>query len=217
MYSIRSILNVAAISSALVISGCASTNAEKGATIGAVLGAIAGKGTGDHDKSRYVWGAALGAIAGGAIGGYMDKQELEFRKELADSGVNVVRDGNSIYLQMPGDITFNTNSSRISTEFYPVLDDVAVILKKYNKTLLQIEGHTDNTGGHQLNQTLSEARANSVKNYLSQQQVFIDRMRTLGFGETSPIVSNSTVEGRAQNRRVELRIIPNQKRNNNRI
>lgn len=209
-----SLFKVAALSSLLIVGGCASTNAEKGAAIGAVLGAIAGKGTGDHDKSRYVWGAAIGALAGGAIGGYMDKQEREFREQLADSGVNVVRQGNDIYLQMPGDITFDTNSSRISSQFYAVLDDVASILTKYDKTLLQIEGHTDSTGGNQLNQNLSEARANSVKNYLSQQRVFIQRIRTTGYGESAPIASNATVEGRAQNRRVELRIIPNEQRNN---
>jgi outer membrane protein OmpA-like peptidoglycan-associated protein len=212
----KSIITAAIVSSSLIVTGCASTNAEKGAAIGAVLGAIAGKGTGDHDKSRYVWGAALGAIAGGAVGGYMDKQEEEFRNQLADSGVQVVRQGNDIFLQMPGDITFATNSSRISSDFYPVLDDVANILRKYDKTLLQIEGHTDSTGSNQLNQNLSESRANSVRNYLSQQQVYSQRIRTYGYGESSPIANNQTVQGRAKNRRVELRIIPNEQSNRNR-
>ncbi len=212
----KSIITAAIVSSSLIVTGCASTNAEKGAAIGAVLGAIAGKGTGDHDKSRYVWGAALGAIAGGAVGGYMDKQEEEFRAQLADSGVQVVRQGNDIFLQMPGDITFATNSSRISSDFYPVLDDVANILRKYDKTLLQIEGHTDSTGSNQLNQNLSESRANSVRNYLSQQQVYSQRIRTYGYGESSPIANNQTAQGRAKNRRVELRIIPNEQSNQNR-
>jgi outer membrane protein OmpA-like peptidoglycan-associated protein len=212
----KSIITAAIVSSSLIVTGCASTNAEKGAAIGAVLGAIAGKGTGDHDKSRYVWGAALGAITGGAVGGYMDKQEEEFRNQLADSGVQVVRQGNDIFLQMPGDITFATNSSRISSDFYPVLDDVANILRKYDKTLLQIEGHTDSTGSNQLNQNLSESRANSVRNYLSQQQVYSQRIRTYGYGESSPIANNQTVQGRAKNRRVELRIIPNEQSNRNR-
>lgn len=88
-----------------------------------------GKGTGDHDKSRYVWGAAVGALAGGAIGSYMDKQEEEFREELADSGVKVIRDGDNLRLQLPSNITFATGSANISQSFNPVLDDVARVLK----------------------------------------------------------------------------------------
>jgi len=134
--------------STLIITGCASntSNTQKGAGIGAVLGALAGKGTGDNDKSRYVWGAALGALAGSAIGSYMDKQEQEFRDELADSGVEVSREGDSIRLSIPGNITFPNDSAAIVTGFYPVLENVAKVLNRYEKTKLSIEGHTDSVG-----------------------------------------------------------------------
>ncbi|MCF2947866.1 OmpA family protein [Paraglaciecola aquimarina] len=194
----------------LILTGCGSTmnNTQKGAGIGAVIGAIAGKGTGDHDKKRYVWGAALGAIAGTAIGSYMDKQEEAFREELAGSGIEVYREGDSIRLSIPGNITFGTGSSSIVTGFYPVLNDVVKVLNRYEKTKLSIEGHTDSQGDEQYNQNLSILRANSVANYLQSTAVLPARLQTLGFGESQPVASNDTVEGRSKNRRVELRIIP---------
>lgn len=202
---------VAIAISSVLLSGCMSTasNQEKGAAIGALLGAVAGKGTGDHDKSRYVWGAALGALAGSAIGGYMDKQEQEFRDELADSGVEVYREGDELRLYMPGSITFETGSAAISPDFFPVLDDVATILNRYDKTRLQIEGHTDDVGTAQYNQYLSESRAQSVKGYLLQSQLNPQRISTLGYGEYRPLVDNTDDLNRQKNRRVELKIIPN--------
>lgn len=194
----------------VLISGCASnaSNTQKGAGIGAVIGAIAGKATGDNDKKRYVWGAALGALAGGAIGSYMDKQEKEFRDELADSGVEVYREGDSIRLSIPGNITFATGSSAIVTNFYPILDNVVKVLVKYDKTKLSIEGHTDSIGDESYNQQLSMQRANSVANYLIAANVNTARLQTLGFGESQPIASNDSEENRKKNRRVELRILP---------
>ncbi|EWH10836.1 OmpA/MotB domain-containing protein [Catenovulum agarivorans DS-2] len=201
------ILTAAVTSVALL--GCAnSSNTQKGAGIGAVIGAVAGKATGDHDKSRYAWGAAIGAIAGSAIGAYMDQQEQAFKKELADSGVDVVRDGDQLKLIMPGNLTFDSGSSIVKSNFHPILNDVAVVLKKFDKTKLSIEGHTDSTGDALYNQSLSEARANSVAHYLSQQNVADQRLRTIGMGESSPVASNQTAAARSQNRRVELRIIP---------
>ncbi|MFT2089451.1 OmpA family protein [Paraglaciecola sp. 2405UD69-4] len=201
-------LLVTSLSLALVTGCASSTNTQKGAGIGAAVGALVGKGTGDNDKSRYVWGAALGAIAGTAIGSYMDKQEQEFEQELADTNVSVVREGDQLKLIMPGNFTFDTGSASISSAFYPVLDDVALILKKYDKTKLSIEGHTDSVGNSQFNQQLSENRANSVAGYLEQKSVESQRLRTLGMGETDPIASNDTEATRQQNRRVELNIIP---------
>jgi outer membrane protein OmpA-like peptidoglycan-associated protein len=196
--------------SSLVFLGCQSTmsNTQKGASIGAVVGAIAGKGTGDHDKKRYVWGAALGALTGTAIGAYMDKQEQEFRDELAESGVEVYREGDSIRLSIPGNITFATDSSSIVSNFYPVLDDVAKVLNRYEKTKLSIEGHTDSQGDEAYNQSLSMRRANSVANYLVSTGVVANRLQTLGYGETQPVASNASAAQRQKNRRVELRIIP---------
>lgn len=199
--------------SALLVTGCANntmSNTQKGAAIGAVAGALLGKGTGDHDKSRYVWGAAVGALAGAAIGNYMDQQEQEFRDELAGSGVEVIREGDTIRLQLPGAITFATNSASISQGFYPVLDDVVKVLNKYEKTTLVIEGHTDNTGSLEYNQTLSLNRANAVRNHFMGNGVDQRRLTTMGFGPTQPVADNNTVDGRQLNRRVELRIVPNQ-------
>lgn len=192
------------------VTGCMSTatNTQKGAGIGAVIGAIAGKGTGDHDKSRYVWGAALGALAGGAIGAYMDKQEAEFREELKGSGVEVFREGDTIRLSIPGNITFATGQANIMTNFYPVLNDVAKVLNRYEKTKLSIEGHTDSVGDATFNQQLSIQRANSVAAYLESTGTAGQRLQTLGFGESQPLTSNDTAQGRQQNRRVELRVLP---------
>jgi outer membrane protein OmpA-like peptidoglycan-associated protein len=167
-----------------------------------------GKGTGDNDKKRYVWGAALGALAGGAIGSYMDKQEEEFREELADSGVEVYREGDSIRLSIPGNITFATGSDAIVTGFYPVLENVAKVLNRYDKTKLSIEGHTDSVGDVNSNRELSMQRANSVAIYLQATNVEANRLQTLGMGESQPIADNATAQGRQANRRVELRIIP---------
>ena len=200
------------VASAVVLAGCQTpmTNTQKGAAIGAVAGALIGKGTGDHDKSRYVWGAAVGALAGSAIGNYMDRQEQQFREELSGSGVEVIRDGDNIRLQLPGNITFASDSANISQNFYPVLEDVAAVLNKYNKTTMMIEGHTDSTGSAEHNQQLSLNRANAVRNYLVGYGVDSRRVTTQGFGESMPVASNDTAQGRQQNRRVELRIIPNQ-------
>lgn len=197
--------------SSLVATGCANmTNAQKGATIGAIAGAVIGKGTGDHDKSRYVWGAVAGAIAGGAIGSYMDKQEQEFRDSLAGSGVEVIREGDNIRLQLPSNVTFATDSSSIAQGFYPVLSDVGRVLNRYEKTTMLVEGHTDSVGDANYNMQLSERRALSVRNYLVGEGVDQRRVTTVGFGETQPIADNGTPGGRQENRRVELRIVPNE-------
>jgi outer membrane protein OmpA-like peptidoglycan-associated protein len=201
---------VAVALSTFIISGCSSTgsNTQKGAGIGAVVGALVGKGTGDHDKKRYVWGAALGALAGSAIGSYMDKQEEAFREELADSGVEVYREGDNIRLSIPGNITFPNDSASIVTGFYPVLEDVAKVLNRYEKTQLSIEGHTDSVGDANYNRQLSMQRANSVANYLEAISVNSSRLQTLGLGESQPISSNDNAAGRQENRRVELKVIP---------
>jgi len=198
--------------SSLVLVGCENmSNTQKGASIGAVTGALLGKGTGDHDKSRYIWGAAVGALAGGAIGSYMDKQEEEFREELADSGVKVIRDGDNLRLQLPSSITFATGSANISQSFNPVLDDVARVLQKYEKTTMLVEGHTDSTGSAEYNQQLSLNRAKAVRNHLVGNGVDSRRVTTEGYGESMPVADNDTENSRQLNRRVELRIVPNTK------
>lgn len=199
------------VASAVVLAGCQTpmTNTQKGAAIGAVAGALIGKGTGDHDKSRYIWGAAVGALAGSAIGNYMDRQEQQFREELSGSGVQVIRDGDNIRLQLPSNITFATDSSQIASNFDPILVDVARVLQQYEKTTMVVEGHTDSTGTAEYNQQLSESRAWSVSNHLARNGVDTRRITIIGYGESQPVASNNTAEGRQLNRRVELRIVPN--------
>ena len=206
----KKVFAVGLISAALAVGGCATSpnNTQKGAGIGAVVGALLGKATGDNDKSRYAWGAVVGAIAGGAIGNYMDRQEEEMREQLADTGVQVVREGDNLRLIMPGDITFATNSASISPNFNPVLQDVATVVNQYEKTVLLIEGHTDDTGAESYNQTLSERRAQSVKNLLTTFNVNPTRVTTVGLGEYQPKVPNTSAENRQINRRVELKIQP---------
>lgn len=203
-------LAVSMLAASLTVAGCANdpNNTQKGAAIGAVLGALLGKATGDNDKSRYAWGAAVGAIAGGAIGNYMDKQEEELRTELSDTGVQVVREGDNLRLIMPGDITFATDSSTISPNFNPVLQDVAKVVNNYEKTVLMIKGHTDDTGSEQYNQALSERRAAAVKNVLTNYSVNPTRITTVGMGEYAPKVPNSSDANRSMNRRVEMEIQP---------
>ncbi|AXR04914.1 OmpA family protein [Salinimonas sediminis] len=198
------------VAMAVSVAGCANdpSNTQKGAAIGAVVGALLGKATGDNDKSRYAWGAAVGAIAGGAIGNYMDRQEEALRKELADTGIQVVREGDNLKLIMPGDITFATDSASISSDFNPILNDVATVVNEYEKTVLLIKGHTDDTGSEQYNQTLSERRAQSVKNLLTTFNVNTKRISTVGMGEYQPKVPNTSAQNRQMNRRVELEIQP---------
>ncbi|AYA66363.1 MULTISPECIES: OmpA family protein [unclassified Alteromonas] len=206
----KKVFAVGLITASLIAGGCATSpnNTQKGAGIGAVVGALLGKATGDNDKSRYAWGAVVGAIAGGAIGNYMDRQEEEMREQLADTGVQVVREGDNLRLIMPGDITFATNSASISPNFNPVLQDVATVVNQYEKTVLLIEGHTDDTGAESYNQTLSERRAQSVKNLLTTFNVNPTRVTTVGLGEYQPKVPNTSAENRQINRRVELKIQP---------
>ena len=200
---------VALTSVALLLTGCQATNTQKGAGIGAGIGAVLGKATGDHDDKRIFIGAAIGALAGAAVGDYMDKQEQAFRDELAGSGVEVVREGDNIRLVMPSNITFATDQSYISSGFHNTLDAIASVMNKYEKTYLSVEGHTDSTGKSAYNQSLSEQRALSVKNYLVNSNILAARVSTQGYGENRPIADNGTANGRALNRRVEIQIVPN--------
>jgi len=191
------------------VSGCEMNNTGKGAAIGAAAGGVLGKATSNHKDKRIFIGAAIGALAGAAVGNYMDKQEEAFRDELAGSGVEVVREGDNLRLVMPSNITFATDQSYISSGFNDTLDAIAKVMNKYEKTYLSIEGHTDSTGKDSYNMNLSRERAQSVKNYLVNQQIMAERVSTMGYGETRPIATNDSANGRAQNRRVEIQIVPN--------
>ena len=178
-----------------------------GAAGGALLGALVGKNNG-HAGEYALIGAGIGALAGGGAGLYMDKQESALREHLRSTGVSVTRNGKHIILNMPGNVTFASSESNISPKFYNTLNSVAVVLKKYNKTAVQIVGHTDSTGSNTTNQELSRSRANSVSQYLASQGINSQRLSSFGNGETKPIASNNTMAGREQNRRVEITLIP---------
>jgi len=182
------------------------SNVVKGAGIGAIGGAIIGAMTGD--RKTALKGAALGAAAGGGVGYYMDVQESKLRQRLRGTGVSVTRVGNNLILNMPGSVTFNTASSDISSGFYQVLDSVAIILKEYSDTSIMVAGHTDSVGDAAYNQNLSVQRAQSVAGYLRSQGVEGQRFNVVGYGEQSPVASNETNDGRAQNRRVEITLTP---------
>jgi len=187
------------------------SNAAKGAAIGAASGAVVGLISGDNSserKKRALIGAGIGALAGGAVGAYMDQQELELRQKLEATGVSVTRIGDNITLNMPGNVTFAVDSADVSASFYPVLDSVALVLDKFDKTFIEVAGHTDNTGTEAYNQALSERRAASVVAYLASREVRFDRFITVGAGELRPIANNDTAAGRQQNRRVEITIVP---------
>jgi outer membrane protein OmpA-like peptidoglycan-associated protein len=187
------------------------SNTAGAALIGAGLGAVTGLAVGTDARSRRngaLIGAGIGALGGGLVGNYMDNQEAELRAQLQGTGVSVTRNGDSIVLNMPSNITFPTDQDAVLSGFYPTLNSVALVLKKFDKTLIDVNGHTDSTGSHQHNQALSERRASSVANYLASQGVDPRRMSAVGFAETQPIATNATAEGRAQNRRVEIMISP---------
>lgn len=181
--------------------------AAAGAAAGAVIGVIAGNDSKQRKKKALVL-AGVGALAGGAAGNYMDRQEAKLRQQLQGTGVSVTRNGDEIVLNMPGNVTFATNSADVNASFYPVLSSVATVLKEFDKTVVVVSGHTDSTGSDQLNMDLSQRRAGSVSGYLTAQGVNGERFITQGFGKTQPIASNDTPEGRAQNRRVEIVLSP---------
>lgn len=214
-------LTVTLIAAALLIAGCQTVNpytgetqtskAAKGAGIGAASGAVVGLMTG-HDakqrRERALIGAGIGALAGGSVGYYMDVQEAKLRQQLQGTGVSVTRMGDNITLNMPGNITFRTDSSDLNADFFKVLDSVSLVLKEYEKTLVEVAGHTDSTGTMEYNQALSERRAQTVARYLEGKGVIEQRVIMVGAGEARPVATNDTPEGRTLNRRVELTLAP---------
>lgn len=181
-----------------------------GAGIGALIGYVSAKDKSSRDRRKAILiGAGVGGVSGAAIGNYMDRQEAELRAQLEGTGVSVTRNGDEVILNMPGNITFATGSHSLNTGFHSVLDSVVLVLNKFDQTLIEVAGHTDSVGSTASNQKLSYYRATSVGDYLMNQGgVNFDRVMTTGRGENSPIGDNKTAQGRAQNRRVELTLIP---------
>jgi outer membrane protein OmpA-like peptidoglycan-associated protein len=215
----RTTLPVAAVVSVcLLISACQTTNpytgeqktnnTAKGAGVGAAAGALLGMLVGGTSRQSALIGAGVGALAGGAVGKYMDNEEAKLRQQLQGTGVSVTRYGDNLILNMPGNVTFATNQSDVKADFYPVLNSVALVLKEYDKTLVDVVGATDSTGSLDHNMQLSLKRANSVAQYLQNQGVSPMRLQAQGIGPKDPIASNDTAEGRQANRRVEIVLRP---------
>ncbi len=209
------------LAAAALLVGCATTDPYSGQTqrsttgtgaaIGAAVGAAAGALSGDGSTSRRdraLIGAAVGAAAGAGVGAYMDRQEEELRQSTRGTGIEVDRRGDDIVLNMPSSVTFGFDSSDLTNSARNALNDVAQILTQYTDTRVNIAGHTDSTGNADYNQRLSERRAEAVGNYLAQSGVTRNRLNMTGYGQTQPVASNATEDGRAQNRRVEITLTP---------
>lgn len=215
----RVYLIAAVVSGALAVSGC-TTNPYTGereagkSAIGAGLGSLVGAGIGalssskkDRGKGALI-GAAAGAALGGGVGYYMDVQEAKLRDKMRGTGVSVTRQGDNIVLNMPNNVTFDSNSSNLKPAGANTLTGVAMVLKEYPKTAVNVVGFTDSTGTRALNMRLSQQRAESVASGLILQGVAQNRLRTQGMGPDNPVASNSTEAGKAQNRRVEITLSP---------
>ncbi|MEM6161399.1 OmpA family lipoprotein [Erwinia sp. P6884] len=207
------------LSGTVALAGC-TTNPYTGereagkSGIGAGLGAALGAGVGvlssskkDRGKGALI-GAAAGAALGGSAGYYMDVQEAKLRDKMRGTGVSVTRQGDNIILNMPSNVTFDSSSSTLKAAGANTLTGVAMVLKEYPKTAVNITGYTDSTGTRQLNMNLSQQRADSVGSALIAQGVAANRIRTGGMGPDNPIATNSTEAGKAQNRRVEITLSP---------
>lgn len=182
-----------------------------GAGIGAAAGAVIGQVIGKDTKGTLI-GTAGGAAVGAAIGNIFDRQEKELKDKLQGTGVDVKRTGEGeIKLTAPENITFDTNSYVVKPQFRKTLDSVATVLNTYPDSTIVVSGHTDTTGTDAINNPLSVNRASSVASYLESQGISTSRITSRGYGSKQPIASNATEAGRAQNRRVEIAIIANQK------
>ena len=211
------------LASLIALSGCTTydaytgeqktTSAAKGAGIGAgsalLLSYITNRNKSSKErKKRMLRDVGIGAIVGGGVGYYMDTQEAKLRKQLRGTGVSVQRDGNNINLIMPGNITFASNGRNLNSKFYNVLDSVVLVIQEFNKTTVVVAGYTDSVGSDAYNQRLSEDRAKSVANFLTNKKVNPARLDIIGFGEKNPIADNKSKQGRNLNRRVEITLFP---------
>ena len=213
---IRKNIYMIAVISAVIISSftqCKSlNNRQKGTVIGAgaggTIGAVIGKQSGNTALGAII-GGAIGGTAGALVGNYMDKQAAELQRDL--KGATVTRVGEGIKITFDSGILFDINKSELKSAAQTNITNLATVLKKYDDTEILIEGHTDASGSDELNQNLSIMRAKSVKSYASNLGVASSRMSNVGYGESQPIADNSSADGAAQNRRVEIAIMANDK------
>lgn len=185
--------------------------AKQGAAIGVAAGVVAGLLSGSsatERRQRALIGAGVGGLAGAAIGSYQDRQERELREQMQGTGVEIVRQGDNITLNMPDNITFGFDRADLQPQFYPVLDNLARTLNQYDQSIIEVAGHTDSVGSDTYNQELSMRRAYAVSDYLVARGLMRDRFIVTGAGKSRPIASNDTEAGRAKNRRVELTLVP---------
>jgi outer membrane protein OmpA-like peptidoglycan-associated protein len=210
-------LAILAVAGAVLTSACTTdpftgeqkaSNTGVGAGVGAVLGGLGGALISGGKTKGALIGAGVGALAGGAIGAYQDNQEAALRQRLRNTGVSVTRVGDDIVLNMPSNITFDRDRSVVRREFYDVLQSVSLVLKEFDRSLVTVEGHTDGDGSNAYNLELSQDRARAVADFLSDQGVDQRRLSIEGYGEMRPIATNATAQGKALNRRVEIRIVP---------
>ncbi|WP_162885946.1 OmpA family protein, partial [Pseudomonas savastanoi] len=217
MFTSRRLIIVA--TAVAMLSGCATSNpydnqgqaqssggmskTAKYGGLGALAGAVAGAAIDHNHRGKgALIGAAVAGAASAGYGYYADKQEAALRASMANTGVEVQRQGDQIKLIMPGNITFATDSSAIASSFYSPLNNLANSLKQFNQNNIEIVGYTDSTGSRQHNMDLSQQRAQSVATYLTSQGVDQSHLSVRGAGPDQPIASNADVNGRAQNRRV---------------
>ena len=223
MFTSRRLITAAA--AVALLSGCASQNpydnqgqaqgssgiskTAKYGGLGALAGAVAGAAIDHNNRGKgALIGAAVAGAASAGYGYYADRQEAALRESMANTGVEVQRQGDQIKLIMPGNITFATDSSNISSSFYTPLNNLGNSFKQFNENNIEIVGYTDSTGSRQHNMDLSLQRAQAVSNYLTAQGVDGSRLSVRGAGPDQPIASNADANGRAQNRRVEVNLKP---------
>jgi outer membrane protein OmpA-like peptidoglycan-associated protein len=201
---------VVSISATLILMGCSTSRTVKGGAVGAGagggIGAIIGHQTGNTTAGAII-GAAIGGAAGALIGRNMDKQAEELKKV---EGAKVERVGEGIQLTMGAGILFQTAQSTLQAQARQNIQKIADVLKQNPDTDVLIAGHTDSDGTEAYNQTLSERRAQAVADYMKTLGVAGSRLKTVGQGETQPVASNDTADGKAANRRVEVAIMANE-------
>jgi outer membrane protein OmpA-like peptidoglycan-associated protein len=210
MKKMKGIMLISTLALSVFIYGCGTSNAVKGGIIGGVGGSVVGGVVGHYAGNTVlgaIIGAAVGGTAGALIGNYMDKQAQEMQNDIA--GAKIERVGEGIKITFDSGILFASNSSTLEYQAKTNINKLAVILNKYPDTNILVTGHTDSDGSDQFNQTLSEQRAKSVSYYTMSQGVSSSRLSIIGLGEKEPVASNETVEGKRQNRRVEIAIFAN--------
>ncbi|MGB5556444.1 MAG: OmpA family protein [Paracoccaceae bacterium] len=212
---------LAATAAILALTACTDVNTSttnpkqrtaEGAGLGALAGATLGGIAADNRKERQrniILGGLAGAAVGAVIGGTLDQQAADLQRSIGNDRVTIVNTGNALIVTMPQDILFDVDSASLRADLRADLRALAKNLQDYPNSTVQVIGHTDNTGAAAYNQNLSARRASAVAGVLINRGVSAGRVIAIGRGETQPIASNLTPQGRAQNRRVEIVIRPN--------